>query len=119
MKISAVPGGVEQDVQHCSQKRRYLCILAPVDSEDFAQTLFQIFSSDDPLHFEDLSIYYGRIPHFSIKELITAVKPLNTLRCEDTQGVVSEMIKYGSTNLHICILQCFNSILVGTPVDPS
>ena len=82
----------------------------PVDDSDFANFLSRIFKSEPITRYMSDRSILERTIDFSKDEFIKALKQLSNLRRADRDGVVAEMLKYGSDRLHGEILYYFNLV---------
>ena len=90
----------------------------PIDPEDFAKFLKNIFSSSSSSILDYDINMISSISPFSFDELVTGLRQLSNLRCEDDYDLIAELIKYGSTKLKSLILKNFNDILQSRGVHP-
>ena len=82
----------------------------PLDAEDFHIFLKELFMSEFQDGAQpDLSIL-KEIPEITFKELEKALQSIANMRCADNEGIVAEMIKYGSRSRKDCILYNFNHL---------
>ena len=82
-----------------------------VQSNDFASFLGDLYMSDsnDALTFDPNQLC--EIPTFTMDELRTALMKISSNKAADAQGILIEMIKFGSDHLLEYILKCYNEML--------
>ena len=88
--------------------------------EAFTECLSEIFTSSD-VHVEacQSNIGFSTIPPFQLSELRQALRHMRNRRSGDDAGLVLEMFKLGCTELHECLLDIYNSMLLEESLEPS
>ena len=88
--------------------------------EAFTNCLSGIFTSND-VHAEvsQSDVGFSTIPPFELPELTQALVHMRSRRSGDDAGLVLEMFKLGCAELHECLLDIYNRMLVEDSLEPS
>ena len=92
----------------------------PIESEDFASFLRNIFASSSPLIPSNLDKeQIQRIPQFQMEELDIALQSMVNLKSADESGIVIEMVKHATNTFKENLVSLFNQTLMDASFEDS